>query len=172
MFLEVNWIFTFSFVLIFFSNVYSGFTDTPKLTVSQPQHISTNMGLSTTINCSFTISDGTDPLWTGVYWRVGNPTGDYAYHPSRDMIHPTYRGRTDLTGQTDLHIKNVQGTDYNTYYCMVILRECVGLNKVDTDIVQGRGTSLSVTGNLTYTVCHTMLHHKSKNQYNLSPGAS
>ncbi|XP_063302099.1 uncharacterized protein LOC134601520 isoform X2 [Pelobates fuscus] len=118
-----------------------------ELTVQQPRDSSATLRGSVTINCSYNYSEKIDPLWIGIYWRSGSPSGDYVYDPSHRLISPTYKGRTNLRGQADLYIQNVRERDNNTfYYCLVILRVCVGNNKYETFTVHGAGTRLIVSG--------------------------
>ncbi|KAM8972551.1 uncharacterized protein RCH25_018288 [Pelodytes ibericus] len=121
-------------------------TSPPGFNVVQSLEASAQLGGSVTISCSFNYSKDTDPLSVGIYWRVGSPTGYYTYHPSQKMVHSSYKNRTDLQNrQTDLHIQDVQETDNITYYCLVMLRFCAGLNKVSSVVMHGPGTRLHVT---------------------------
>ncbi|XP_063786217.1 uncharacterized protein LOC134934789 [Pseudophryne corroboree] len=97
---------------------------------------------SVTLNCSYSVPEGRKPLWIGIYWRVGNTSDVYAYHPSKEMVHPRYRGRTELRGLADLHITGVQETDFATYYCLVVLKFCDGLNNIRSVIQYGSRTAL------------------------------
>ncbi|XP_066445640.1 uncharacterized protein [Eleutherodactylus coqui] len=115
----------------------------PKFEVVQPATISCNQSDSATLSCSYT--PRSDPLWTVVFWRVGSPNGSYAYHPLQEMVAPSYRGRTELRGTADLHIKGVDVTDNTTYYCFVMLKSCVGKLKTSSTIQYGSGTNLQVT---------------------------
>ncbi|KAG9467335.1 hypothetical protein GDO78_015165, partial [Eleutherodactylus coqui] len=115
----------------------------PKFEVVQPATISCNQSDSATLSCSYT--PRSDPLWTVVFWRVGSPNGSYAYHPLQEMVAPSYRGRTELRGTADLHIKGVDVTDNTTYYCFVILKFCVGKLRTSSTIQYGSGTNLQVT---------------------------
>ncbi|KAE8620404.1 hypothetical protein XENTR_v10010228 [Xenopus tropicalis] len=115
--------------------------------VSQSLEVTAQSGGSASINCTFSYPPHRAPLWVGVYWRVGNLTGPFAYHPSQEMVHPMYKGRTELRGEADLYIRNVQEADNNTsYYCFVILRFCEDSNSFTTETLYGTGTSLHVTG--------------------------
>ncbi|OCT59481.1 sialic acid-binding Ig-like lectin 14 isoform X1 [Xenopus laevis] len=112
--------------------------------VTQSPELTVQSGGSASISCSF--SPNRDPLWVGVYWRVGNLTGPFAYHPSQEMVHPMYKGRTELRRETDLYIRNVQEADNNTsYYCFVILRFCEDFNNFSTETIYGTGTRQHVT---------------------------
>lgn len=114
----------------------------PKFTVTQPENIMANEGTSVTISCSYTVPPDRNLLWSGVFWRVGSPTGPYAYHPSDLMVHPSYSGRTQLNGSTDLQINGAQDTDITTYYCFVMLKFCIGTNKTNSVLKYGSGTQL------------------------------
>ncbi|XP_063302096.1 uncharacterized protein LOC134601518 [Pelobates fuscus] len=114
--------------------------------VLQSQDSFVELGDSVTINCSFS-SSVERILWTGIYWTVGSPAGNYSYHPSQQMIRSTYRNRTSLIGKADLHIKDIQSTDSGTYYCLVMLRFCIGNNKVKSTVLHGVGTRLNVADN-------------------------
>ncbi|XP_056425053.1 uncharacterized protein LOC130366750 [Hyla sarda] len=109
--------------------------------VEQPKTTSPDQDGSATLSCSY--QSDTDPLWTAVFWRAGGPGGIYAYHPLPVMVDPRYRGRTELRGSTDLHIKGVNDADNTTYYCFVMLRFCVG-NNIRPIIRYGSGTRLHV----------------------------
>ncbi|XP_018416461.1 PREDICTED: uncharacterized protein LOC108790648 [Nanorana parkeri] len=111
-----------------------------RFTVTQSGIILANEGDSVTINCSYTVPPNQNLLWRGVFWRVGSPTGPYAYHPSDLMVGSSYRGRTQLSGQADLQINGVQDTDNTTYYCFVMLKFCTGANKSNSMLVYGAGT--------------------------------
>ncbi|XP_018109282.1 uncharacterized protein LOC108711762 isoform X2 [Xenopus laevis] len=114
--------------------------------ITQSPELTVQSGDSASINCTFSSPHNRDPLWVGVYWRVGNRTGPFAYHPSQEMVHPMYKGRTELRGEADLYIRNVQEADNNTsYYCFVMLRFCEDINKFSTKTIHGTGSSLHVT---------------------------
>ncbi|XP_073480285.1 protein turtle homolog B-like [Aquarana catesbeiana] len=114
----------------------------PKFTVTQPENITANKGTSVTISCSYTVPPDRNLLWSGVFWRVGSPTGPYAYHPSDLMVHHNYSGRTQLNGSTDLQINGAQDTDTTTYYCFVMLKFCIGTDKTNSVLKYGNGTQL------------------------------
>lgn len=116
----------------------------PKLEVLQPETTSPDNDGSATLSCSFTHQSDTDPLWTEVFWKVGSSAGDYAYHPFTNLVHSRYRGRTELRGPTDLHIKGIKESDNTTYYCFVMLKFCVGNPKTSSTIQYGSGTKLEV----------------------------
>ncbi|XP_075062550.1 sialic acid-binding Ig-like lectin 12 isoform X2 [Mixophyes fleayi] len=107
---------------------------------------------SVTINCSYSIPPDRDPMWIGTYWRVGSPSNIYAYHPSKDLVHSNYKGRTELRGPADLHIKGVGETDYATYYCFVVFKFCVGPNIVSSVIQHWSHTTLKKTPRTATTV--------------------
>lgn len=113
----------------------------PEFTVNQPAIISANE--SVTISCSYTVPPDRNLLWSGVFWRVGNLTGPYAYHPSDLMVDPSYSGRTQLNGSADLQINGIQDTDITTYYCFVMLKFCIGSNKTNSVLKYGSGTQLN-----------------------------
>ncbi|XP_073510632.1 uncharacterized protein [Phyllobates terribilis] len=121
-------------------------SDKPPFEVVQQYTISPDEDNSATINCSFTRQSGIDPLWMGVFWRVGSPRGFYAYHPLMEMVNISYRERTELRGLANLHIKDLHETDNTTYYCFVMLKFCIGNNKTSSSIQYGRGTNLMVNG--------------------------
>ncbi|KAG8539685.1 hypothetical protein GDO81_020536 [Engystomops pustulosus] len=64
------------------------------------------------------------------------------------MVHSSYRGRTELRGPADLHIKGVDIVDHATYYCFVLLKFCKGNNIMDSIIQYGNGTKLDGNGSL------------------------
>ncbi|XP_040202737.1 uncharacterized protein LOC120933544 [Rana temporaria] len=115
----------------------------PEFTVTQSENILANEGPSVIINCSYTVPPDRNLLWSGVFWRVGSPTGPYAYHPSDLMVHPSYRGRTQLSELADLQINGVQDSDATTYYCFVMLKFCIGTNKSNSVLKYGSGTQLN-----------------------------
>ncbi|XP_040202740.1 uncharacterized protein LOC120933546 [Rana temporaria] len=124
----------------------------PEFTVTQSENILANEGDSVTIGCSYTVPPNRNLLWSGVFWRVGSPTGPYAYHPSDLMVHPNYRGRTQLSGLADLQINGVQDPDTTTYYCFVMLKFCIGTIKTNSVLKYGSGTQLNINvKNLTST---------------------
>ncbi|XP_068128212.1 uncharacterized protein [Hyperolius riggenbachi] len=119
---------------------------TPEFTATQPGEISAQRGDAVTINCSYTVPPGQTPLWTGVFWRVGGPSGIHAYHPYRLMVDSSYYGRTDLEGLANLRIKDIVETDNATYYCFVMLKFCTGNNSASSVIHYGGGTQLTISG--------------------------
>uniref|UniRef100_A0A6I8S1G5 Ig-like domain-containing protein n=1 Tax=Xenopus tropicalis TaxID=8364 RepID=A0A6I8S1G5_XENTR len=84
--------------------------------IHQSHHATVPEGGSVTLSCSFHPTE--TPLWAWIYWRVGSPSGDYAYHPNKQMVHSSYKGRTELRGPAHLHIEGVQRSDSATYYCI------------------------------------------------------
>ncbi|KAG8573832.1 hypothetical protein GDO81_008869 [Engystomops pustulosus] len=113
--------------------------------VQQPELTSPTTDGSATLSCSYRPPYDTDPLWTEVFWRVGSPSGIYAYHPFPEMVHSSYRGRTELRGPADLHIKGANIVDNTTYYCFVLLKFCTGNNIIDSTIRCGNGTKLMLS---------------------------
>ncbi|KAE8620401.1 hypothetical protein XENTR_v10010225, partial [Xenopus tropicalis] len=116
----------------------------PELQVHQSHNATVPEGGSVTLSCTFHPTE--TPLWAWIYWRVGSPSGDYAYHPNKQMVHSTYKGRTELRGSAHLHIEGVQRNDSATYYCIVILRYCVANSILKSVTNHGHGTRLDVTG--------------------------
>ncbi|XP_063302464.1 uncharacterized protein LOC134601890 [Pelobates fuscus] len=116
-----------------------------ELAVNQPQESSAPVGGSTTITCSYNAPINKTRMDAVIYWRAGRPDGPIAYHPSRWMVHPTYRGRTKVTQQADLQIMGVNDTDSSVYYCFVTLKLCSGAQNITTVISNGNGTKLNVT---------------------------
>ncbi|XP_075061882.1 sialic acid-binding Ig-like lectin 12 [Mixophyes fleayi] len=113
----------------------------PEFIIPQSE-VSVELEDSVTISCSYSIPTDKDPMWTGIYWRVGSPSDVFAYHPSKELVHPSFKRRTELRGLADLHIKGVRETDYATYYCFVVLKFCVGSNIVSSEIQYGRQITL------------------------------
>ncbi|XP_069610704.1 uncharacterized protein [Ranitomeya imitator] len=121
-------------------------SDKPPFEVVQQYTLSPDGKDSATINCSFTHQPGIDTLWMGVFWRVGSPRGFYAYHPLKEMVHSSYRERTELRGLADLHIKGVRDTDNTTYYCFVMFKFCIDSDKTSSTIQYGTENNLMVDG--------------------------
>ncbi|XP_031754120.1 uncharacterized protein LOC100486158 [Xenopus tropicalis] len=115
----------------------------PELQVHQSHNAAVPEGGSVTLSCTFHPTE--TPLWAWIYWRVGSPSGDYAYHPNKQMVHSSYKGRTELRGPAHLHIEGVQRNDSATYYCIVILQYCVDLPEHKSVTSHGHGTRLDVT---------------------------
>ncbi|XP_066445633.1 uncharacterized protein [Eleutherodactylus coqui] len=117
-------------------------------TVTQTHKITGLLGESMTLSCSYRGYMESDVLWVNIYWRLGNLTGPYVYHPYKEMVHPSYRGRTGIKGPADLHIRGLQMSDDSTYYCFVMLRLCTGVDEYEKLIQYGAGTQLIVTDQL------------------------
>ncbi|KAM3927292.1 uncharacterized protein RB166_010031 [Leptodactylus fuscus] len=117
--------------------------------VTQPDTITGHRDKSVTLNCSYSQYSENDILNVNIYWRVGNKTGPYVYHPYKEMVHPGYRGRTGIEGSADLHIRGLRMSDNSTYYCFVMLKLCTGNSKYTNSIQFGKGTRLIVTGKIT-----------------------
>ncbi|XP_066450111.1 uncharacterized protein [Eleutherodactylus coqui] len=113
--------------------------------VTQPYTITGRRGESVILTCSYSGYKESDVLGVNIYWRLGNTTGPYVYHPYREMVHPSYRGRTEVTGAADLHIRGLQKSNDSTYYCFVMLRLCAGRFRYEKRIQYGKGTRLIVT---------------------------
>ncbi|XP_069816100.1 uncharacterized protein [Dendropsophus ebraccatus] len=113
--------------------------------VTQPYNMTGHRGESVTLSCSYTSYLESDVLGATIYWRLGNLSGPYVYHPYKEMVHPGYRGRTEITGAADLHIQGLQRSDDAMYYCFVMVRLCTGNEKYDKLIQYGGGTRLIVT---------------------------
>ncbi|CAH2272608.1 sialic acid-binding Ig-like lectin 14 [Pelobates cultripes] len=116
-----------------------------EFTINQPEESSAPVGGSATITCSYNTPIKKTPINAVIYWRASGHDGPIAYHPSTWMVHPTYRGRTNVTQQADLQITGVQHTDSSVYYCLVTLKFCVGNGVIKNSISCGNGTRLSVT---------------------------
>ncbi|XP_056426075.1 uncharacterized protein LOC130367590 [Hyla sarda] len=115
--------------------------------VTQPHTITGHRGESVALNCSYTSYMERDVLGVTIYWRLGNLSGPYVYHPYKEMVHPDYRGRTGIRGAADLHIQGVKMSDDSMYYCFVIIRLCNGNFPIDHQklIQYGEGTRIIVT---------------------------
>ncbi|OCT90619.1 hypothetical protein XELAEV_18019236mg [Xenopus laevis] len=117
---------------------------TDQMKIKQPKEVTfTN---SSTISCNFTLPEDEDPLWLGIYWMFGNPREGFAYHPHPELIHPRYRGKTRLVGQSDLYLEEVIGMDNTNFYCRVAMRLCndTQQNTIETLLEEGAGTLLRV----------------------------
>ncbi|KAE8620414.1 hypothetical protein XENTR_v10010234 [Xenopus tropicalis] len=117
---------------------------TSELNIRQPNEVT--FSSSATISCSFSLPPGNDPLWLKVYWMFGNPNEGFAYHPDPEFIHPIYKGKTRLVGQSDLYLEGVDGMDNSSFYCRVAMRLCKATDpyRVDILIEEGAGTLLRV----------------------------
>ncbi|XP_075061115.1 uncharacterized protein LOC142149709 [Mixophyes fleayi] len=112
--------------------------------VNQPNNIIADTEGSVTLNCSYSYNSDRDVLWVNIYWRINSTHGSYAYHPYQEMVHPSYRGRTNITGSADLHIQGVKKADNASYYCFVMIKRCAGPNQYLQTISYGEGTRLIV----------------------------
>ncbi|XP_077326761.1 uncharacterized protein LOC143961370 [Lithobates pipiens] len=104
-------------------------------------------GKSVNLTCSYTQTNShkeRDVVRVNVYWRVGNVTGPYAYHPYREMVHSRYIERTTIMGTANLHIKGVKIEDNTTFHCFVVFKLCNGDNEYEDSIVYGGETRLNV----------------------------
>ncbi|XP_073480283.1 uncharacterized protein [Aquarana catesbeiana] len=110
--------------------------------------ISAQEGHSVILPCSYTLPSGRyterDVVRVNVYWRVGNVTGPYAYHPYPDMDHSTYRHRTSITGMTNLMIMNVTKADNTSFHCFVVVKWCASKYQYEDEIHYGGGTRLII----------------------------
>ncbi|XP_056426080.1 uncharacterized protein LOC130367592 isoform X1 [Hyla sarda] len=113
--------------------------------VTQPYNITGHRGESVTLSCSYTSYMESDVLKVTIYWRLGNLSGPYVYHPYKEMVNSGYRGRTGTQGAADLHIQGVKMSDDSMYYCFVMVRLCTGNGKYQKLIQYGEGTRLIVT---------------------------
>ncbi|XP_077327751.1 uncharacterized protein LOC143962325 [Lithobates pipiens] len=112
-------------------------------------NITSQEGKSVILSCSSTLPGDRyterDVVRVNVYWKVGNITGPYAYHPYREMVHSTYRHRTSITGMTNLMITDVTKADNTSFHCFVVVKRCAGGYPYDHDIQYGGGTRLIIT---------------------------
>ncbi|XP_041443295.1 uncharacterized protein LOC108711764 [Xenopus laevis] len=117
---------------------------TKQMKIKQPKEVT--FPNSSTISCNFTLPEDEDPLWLGIYWMFGNPREGFAYHPHPELIHPRYRGKTRLVGQSDLYLEEVIGMDNTNFYCRVAMRLCgsTAANTIETLMGEGSGTLLHV----------------------------
>ncbi|XP_041443301.1 uncharacterized protein LOC121401661 [Xenopus laevis] len=117
---------------------------TSELNIRQPGEVT--FSSSASISCSFSLLQDNVPLWIKVYWMFGNTNEGFAYHPDSELIHPRYRGKTRLVGQSDLFLEQVYGMDNTTFYCRVAMRLCKATDpyRVDILIEEGAGTLLRV----------------------------
>ncbi|XP_040202730.1 uncharacterized protein LOC120933538 [Rana temporaria] len=114
--------------------------------------ISVEEGHSALLSCSYTLPSDRyterDVLRVNVYWRVGNVTGPYAYHPYQEMVHSTYINRTSITGRTNLMIKDVMKADNTSFHCFVALKLCASDYQDDDKIQYGGGIRLIINGDV------------------------
>ncbi|XP_069618613.1 uncharacterized protein [Ranitomeya imitator] len=107
------------------------------------------------INCSFSVQDiisaypvgDRRTLRTEVYWMVGEPRQHFVYHPNEDYIHPEYRGKTKLIGQSDLLLEDFHGPDNTKFYCRVAITFCLTYkppNYMESILQEGPGTVVRV----------------------------
>ncbi|KAM5171759.1 uncharacterized protein ACMZJ9_004522 [Mantella aurantiaca] len=138
-----NTIFTKQRTTLIVSEYQSSWDQLTKETTVQEGH-------SVNLNCSYIFPNGRyterDIVRVNVYWRVGNVTGPYAYHPYQEMVHSTYINRTYITGMTNLMIKGVTTEDRTSFHCFVAVKLCAGDNKYEDNIEYGGGTRLIVIG--------------------------
>ncbi|XP_072006381.1 uncharacterized protein [Engystomops pustulosus] len=113
--------------------------------VTQLYNITGHRGESVTLSCSYSPCMENDVLWVDIYWRAGNISGPYVYHPYKEMVHPNYRGRTGIIRAADLHIRGLEMSDTSMYYCFVMIRPCTGSIDHEKIIQYGNGTRLIVT---------------------------
>ncbi|XP_040271125.1 paired immunoglobulin-like type 2 receptor alpha isoform X1 [Bufo bufo] len=114
-------------------------------TVTQPYNITGHIGQSVNISYFYSRYMESDVLGVDIYWRVGNTSGPYVYHPYKEMIHPDYRGRTEMQDEAGLQIRGLQMSDNSMYYCFVMIRLCTGNSKYKKLAQYGEGTRLIVT---------------------------
>ncbi|KAM4036846.1 uncharacterized protein ACNLHF_015667 [Anomaloglossus baeobatrachus] len=114
-------------------------------TVTQPNNITAHRDESVTLNCSYSQYMESEVLGVNIYWRAGNISGPYAYHPYKEMVHPRYSGRTEIKGAADLHIRGLQTSDDSIYYCFVMFKMCKGKADYQRLIQYGEGSRLIVT---------------------------
>ncbi|XP_044138672.1 uncharacterized protein LOC122929229 [Bufo gargarizans] len=124
--------------------IIAGSSSSSPFTVIQPDDITSRRGESVTLNCSYSRYMESDVLGVNIYWRLGNTSGPYVYHPYKEMTHPGYRGRTGIQGEADLQIRGLQMSDDSMYYCFVMIRMCTASRKYIL-VQYGGGTQLIVT---------------------------
>ncbi|XP_073403122.1 uncharacterized protein [Dendrobates tinctorius] len=126
--------------------IIAGSQSSAPFTVMQPRNITGREGDSVTLTCSHSQYQENDVLWVNIYWRVGNTSGPYVYHPYKEMVHSSYKGRIEMKGSADLHIRGLQTSDDSRYYCFVMLKLCTGSSEYKKVIQYGEGTRLIVKG--------------------------
>ncbi|KAM4036845.1 uncharacterized protein ACNLHF_015666 [Anomaloglossus baeobatrachus] len=114
-------------------------------TETQTDEITAHEGQSVTLNCSDSRYMESDVLGVNIYWRVGNISGPYAYHPYKEMVHPRYSGRTEIKGAADLQIRGLQMADDSIYYCVLMPKVCKQDHTYRKVIQYGKRTRLIVT---------------------------
>ncbi|XP_072006380.1 uncharacterized protein [Engystomops pustulosus] len=114
-------------------------------TVTQSYNITGHRGESVTLSCFYSPYKESDVLGVDIYWRAGNISGPYVYHPYKEMVHPNYRGRTGIIRAAELHIQGLEMSDASMYYCFVMIRPCTGSIYHEKIIQYGEGTRLTVT---------------------------
>ncbi|XP_075711639.1 uncharacterized protein LOC142748427 [Rhinoderma darwinii] len=125
--------------------IIAGSPSTSPFTVTQPYTITGHRGESVTLKCSYSSYMKSDVLGVNIYWRLGNISGPYVYHPYTEMVYPGYSGRTEIKGPADLHIQRLEMSDDSMYYCFVMIKLCTGYDKYENIIQYGEGTRLIVT---------------------------
>ncbi|XP_073479044.1 uncharacterized protein [Aquarana catesbeiana] len=117
------------------------------INITNSAKIIVQKGGSVNLTCSYTQASSykeRDVVRVNVYWRVGNVTGPYAYHPYREMVHSRYIQRTTITGTANLQINGVKTEDNTTFHCFVVFKLCKGDNQYEDSIVYGGETRLNV----------------------------
>ncbi|XP_073480279.1 uncharacterized protein [Aquarana catesbeiana] len=136
------------------------------------KEISVQENHSVILTCSYTLPSGRyterDVLRVNVYWRVGNITGPYAYHPYQEMVHSTYRHRTSITGMTNLMIMNVTKADNTSFHCFVVVKRCAGKYQYEHEIMYGGGTRLIINDTSTIETQRTNNGNGSDEKKNLT----
>ncbi|XP_072000759.1 uncharacterized protein [Engystomops pustulosus] len=113
--------------------------------VTQTYNITGHRGESVTLSCSYRPYMENDVLGVDIYWRAGDISGPYVYHPYKEMVHPNYRGRTGIIRAVELHMQGLKMSDASMYYCFVMIRWCRETVDHQKIIQYGGGTRLTVT---------------------------